>query len=939
MTESDELLKKELIVDDHHLQLPEEVASTINEILQSDDEFDSDTFDLISHVNRLFPTQQSLSNIDERIEQIENNIEHLNDEIRESIRVQNDISQQGEKSLELARRSVDTLADHVEEISKKAKTSGDVVRDLTKGIKQLDLAKQNITQSITILNQLHILVDGAENLRVLCREKKYDEAAPLIQGVVQVMKEFQTFRQTISSIDELCLTVENIRTDLSEQIIEEFERLTLMHMSKNNISNTQGSERFQLLKNAARIADCLDDNVKLRIITTFIKHRLEEYSILFADNQECAWLDSMEKRYSWMKKNLNDFDESCISQIFPPHWDMSECVAVQFCNETREQFERLLKERATEISIDSLVSCVKKTNHFEQLLNSRFNGTSILFQNYCTTVNRSIDDIGENSFNQIISSVFHSFSYIFIEFQQNKLKILLDKQLKELNELELIKKDEQQQQQQQQQTQQMQQNVEDESNYGFNIGSSSSSSTDLKDHKLNGTIITDQEDKRKKKKADDNIDIIMDYSVELFLQFKDCILEAMVFDSEKLLIDLSSIFRFFLEDFSCRILLASLPGCKSNWNEAMSSTDLTRINNSFRMDMTTLKPEKMKESAYQAMDFASTFFQNIISNTAAATESLFVSAKERQKLLKDDIQQICRVICTADYCIETTQQLELKMKSKINERLHSEISFAKEDDAFIFVIQQAHLILVDELITMCEMNLLKMSQMLWSGRSGNGNNQMKMPNQTNNNEMVLDQSAYVISIEKCVSEFIPLVRESLSASRKFFTQFCIRFIDSFLSKYLFHLYNCRQVSTEGAEQLLLDSQSIRSLLVSLPTIKSPWQRKPPISYLNVLNKKMSKVEIIIKCVMWPTDNVTVFIDNYIRLVQLGTTSIAANLNKTSKHKQMTTFADEDTFNVTNFQKVIDMKSVKKNQASQMMDEFCKKAKQHLKATIPNIQNL
>ena len=38
------------------------------------------------------------------------------------------------------------------------------VKEITRDIKQLDVAKKNLTQSITTLNHLSILVEGVENL-------------------------------------------------------------------------------------------------------------------------------------------------------------------------------------------------------------------------------------------------------------------------------------------------------------------------------------------------------------------------------------------------------------------------------------------------------------------------------------------------------------------------------------------------------------------------------------------------------------------------------------------------------------------------------------------------------------------------------------------------------------------------------------------------------
>lgn len=47
-----------------------------------------------------------------------------------------------------------------------------------------------------------------------------------------------------------------------------------------------------------------------------------------------SWLDRIDRRYSWIKKTLTEFEEK-FGKIFPAHWDMSERLAVEFCEITK----------------------------------------------------------------------------------------------------------------------------------------------------------------------------------------------------------------------------------------------------------------------------------------------------------------------------------------------------------------------------------------------------------------------------------------------------------------------------------------------------------------------------------------------------------------------------------------------------------------------------
>ena len=88
-----------------------------------------------------------------------------------------------------------------------------------------------------------------------------------------------------------------------------------------------------------------------------------------------------------------------------------------------------------------------------------------------------------------------------------------------------------------------------------------------------------------------------------------------------------------------------------------------------------------------------------------------------------------------------------------------------------------------------------------------------------------------------VKQVIPLVRDNLASSRKYFTQFCVKFVNAFIPKFLHHVYKCKPISTVGAEQLLLDAHSVKTLLLDLPSVGSKVAaRKAPASYTKIVAK-------------------------------------------------------------------------------------------------------
>ena len=51
-------------------------------------------------------------------------------------------------------------------------------------------------------------------------------------------------------------------------------------------------------------------------------------------------------------------------------------------------------------------------------------------------------------------------------------------------------------------------------------------------------------------------------------------------------------------------------------------------------------------------------------------------------LSRDDLLVACSLLRTADYCLETTQQLDTKLKEKIDQNLKERIDFSQEEEGF-----------------------------------------------------------------------------------------------------------------------------------------------------------------------------------------------------------------------------------------------------------------
>lgn len=124
-------------------------------------------------------------------------------------------------------------------------------------------------------------------------------------------------------------------------------------------------------------------------------------------------------------------------------------------------------------------------------------------------------------------------------------------------------------------------------------------------------------------------------------------------------------------------------------------------------------------------------------------------------------------------------------------------------DIFHSVISTCIHLLVADLESACEPALNAMSKMPWSTVRTVG-----------------DQSNYVNSLVSHWMNNVPVVRDHLAGYRKYFTQFCVKFVNAFVPKFTSSLLKCKPISAEGAEQLLLDTHSLKTALLGLPLIGS-----------------------------------------------------------------------------------------------------------------------
>lgn len=319
MDDSDDSVKRIILSD--------EVQKCIEEVLQTNDPLSATDFSPTDYINQLFPNEQSLSNIEDVIGRMEVQIGDIDDNIRGTVRSQSNTGE-GKQALEEAQKTITQLFGQITHIKDRAEKTEDMIREITAEIKQLDCAKKNLTSAITILNHLHMLYGGVESLERLAARRQYGEIQNPLQAITEVNQYFKLYTK-IPQIQQLSNRVVQIQSDLATQITEDFKNC--FAASSNSNPNKMSLKQ---LSDACKVVSVLDPKVKRELLKWYVNLQLEEYVQLFHENQDIAWLDKIDKRYAWIKRNLLDFEEK-YSNVFPLDWELSERIAVHFCNITR----------------------------------------------------------------------------------------------------------------------------------------------------------------------------------------------------------------------------------------------------------------------------------------------------------------------------------------------------------------------------------------------------------------------------------------------------------------------------------------------------------------------------------------------------------------------------------------------------------------------------
>ncbi|KAJ3083889.1 Vacuolar protein sorting-associated protein 53 [Rhizoclosmatium hyalinum] len=235
---------------------------------------------------------------------------------------------------------------------------------------------------------------------------------------------------------------------------------------------------------------------------------------------------------------------------------------------------------------------------------------------------------------------------------------------------------------------------------------------------------------------------------------------------------------------------------------------------------------------------------------------------DKRSYTEDEMKLACLIINTADYCAQTAGQLEEKLIERIDERFKASVSFSAEIDAFINVTGQGVKSLANIVEMMADPAITVMLKRPWGTVDSVG-----------------DQSEYVTLIGTSLTNSVTFIRKYLT-TQKYLRTFFDKFSESFLNKFHASIYRCRPISEVGAEQLLLDTHALKTILIQMTQVTthsdlSPTtdaKVPPPPAFLKILGKGVLKVEQLLKVVLRSHEPASGIVETYVLLFPDGDSS-------------------------------------------------------------------
>ncbi|KAI0066196.1 hypothetical protein BV25DRAFT_1988653 [Artomyces pyxidatus] len=364
----------------------------------------SDEFNPIDALNTYFPDEASLGHLDAVQTQLaadELSLLHEIDALQDELKLQQDPGK-----MQIIQEMISDLLGQMSRIREKATESEAIVRNITKDIQVLDLAKKNLILSMTTLKRLQMLVNALSQLEDYVKDKKYAEITQSLSAVKQISASFKPYT-SVPRIAQLWKRIQELQGEIRTVIEAEFDAYYLQ---------TTSAPKSATITAACGTADILGVDVRAALVARYVAILLAEYRRVFRLTDEAGQLDNISRRFAWFRRVLSTH-EGGLGRAFLPEWQVGWWLVGGFVDVTRGDMTALLSKAGKDLTVAVLLDTLQQTKDFELSMAKKFaSPLEDILKATSTTPTRPV---------QSISTAFEPHMGVYVQAQDRTISDML----------------------------------------------------------------------------------------------------------------------------------------------------------------------------------------------------------------------------------------------------------------------------------------------------------------------------------------------------------------------------------------------------------------------------------------------------------------------------------------------------------------------------------
>ncbi|KAH0879253.1 hypothetical protein HID58_066647, partial [Brassica napus] len=853
------------------------------QIISSDFGFDQamDKSSALEYINQMFPTgnllfqnshalyEASLSGVEPLMQKIHGEIRRVDASILSAVRQQSNSGTKAKEDLADATRAVEELSYKIQEIKSKAEQSEAMVQEICRDIKKLDFAKKNITTTITALHRLTMLVSAVEQLQVMASKRQYKEAAAQLEAVNQLCNHFEAYRD-VPKIMELREKLNNIKQVLKSHVFSDFSSST--EIAKREYCNVSGDKFCNMMSEIG--TTCLLAGMRfctssicivIRLLTASFRgtgKETEETNLLQQLSDSCLVVDALES--SVREELVNNF----CSRELTSYEQIFEGAELAKLDKTERRYAWIKRRIRTNEEIWKIfpaswhvpyrlcIQFCKKTRIVVSISKFCFSIWMLLFFGVYGCMLCCI----------VVVTTLKQVESILVNMKEKPevATLLLALQRTVEFEKELEKKfggDVP--------TSDIGDDIEE-------IGTWENNSQNISKirKKYEKKFAAGQESGENEKTGNKDLSAPgagFNFRGIISSCFEPHLTPYIELEEKTLMERLEKVVQeetWDIEDGSQNNVLHSSTQLFSDIKKSLKRCSVLTKNqtlfNLFKVFQRVLKA------------YATKLFLKLPKGgtgiVAAAT-----GMDGQIKVSDRDERVICYIVNSAEYCHKTSGELAEKVSEIIDPHYAEGVDMSEVQDEFSAVITKSLVTLVLGIETKFDNEMAAMTRVPWGTLDSVG-----------------DQSGYVNGINTILSSSIPVLGNLLTPV--YFQFFLDKLASSLGPRFYANIFRCKQLSETGAQQMLLDTQAMKTILLEIPSLarQVSSSTSTAASYSKFVSREMSRAEALLKVILSPIDSVA---DTYRALFPEGTPM--------------------------EFQRILELKGLKKADQQSILDDFNK----------------